>query len=617
MSTSGISFAGSSIDVQGMVNSLMALEQRPLQSIQAKQSSTNVTISALSELKSRTDATYVAANAVQSGLLLSGRTATSSDSEVASVAVTTPQLAGISSYELSVSRLASSQRSTFMGFNSSTEVFGAGTGGTNSLTISIPASSSMSDDGLAITKSFDIAGQSLAQIRAAINEDDDLAGRVSASVVNTNGPAGWVLVLTGAKTGDDAVFEATWTSEPSVTEELTAVKTIGGFTSATSQGTIVTPHNATASNSLQISIDANSSLSGGTAINVSIPLIDPTDSSKMRSLTQIKDAINSDASINDKLVAHVINQGGAQGWALVLRSVNASADATFGVNWDVDPEVEDQLTASRGALAVNHSPIAGLTDERDASYTNDTTDVDYFLRGGAKRALDAQAVLNGLTVESASNSFKDAIAGVSFEVKKPGSSTTIQVNDNRDAVKQKVSAFASAISDLLVKLRDLTKPGTEQTRAGPLASNSGALSMQSSILSSFMRGFTLTGEPGVRKNWSLLGLEVQRDGSITVNTSTLDDYLAGSGGALLARGFESNAVLSTLNAFRGVEGTLQGTIATMRSELSSLEKRRDDMVARLDRTRTMMLKKYAALDAQLSKMNQLRSNIGASLSAVA
>jgi len=174
MSTSGISFAGSSIDVQGMVNSLMALEQRPLQSIQAKQSSTNVTISALSELKSRTDATYVAANAVQSGLLLSGRTATSSDIEVASVAVTTPQLAGISSYELSVSRLASSQRSTFMGFNSSTEVFGAGTGGTNSLTISIPASSSMSDDGLAITKSFDIAGQSLAQIRAAINEDDDL-----------------------------------------------------------------------------------------------------------------------------------------------------------------------------------------------------------------------------------------------------------------------------------------------------------------------------------------------------------------------------------------------------------------------------------------------------------
>ena len=632
-STSSLGIGGGVFDVQGTVNALMGIEQRSMARLNERESTTNVSISALGELKSKVDAAYSAVDALRSPTLLNGRSAASSATEVAEVSVSNAFAATVNNYDLNVSRLASAQRSTFVGFNSKTAQMGAGNGA-NQLTIEIPASSLLADNATAVTKSFSLQGKSLTDLLQEINNDNDLKNRVSGSLVNTNGAAGWALVLSGLKTGDDARFVATWDSDPTLTENLTSVKSISGFRSATASGVVdysggFSP--AAGGNTINITIPAGSSLSDGTAISESISLLtaDAPFSAiapGMRSLTSVRDAINNNANLTGKVTAHVVHQGGNQGWALVVRGATAASDASFELTWDAELEVQSDLTNTLGARAVSAAPLAGISDVSSSTYNAADK---AFVNGGATAALDAQATLNGLVVESANNTFSEAIAGVTVSVKKTGSAS-LRVADKREGIKSAVGALASALSALNTRTLELTRPGNDKTKAGPLASNSGVLSLQSAVMSSYVSGFTLSASPTTQRSWSLLGLEVQRDGSVSVNSARLDEFLSGTGGlsvaeaasfgsgaAMLSNGFSTSALATMLNTFRGTTGSLQSTLDYMNVSKQSLAREKTAETARLERTRAALVRKYSAVDAQLTKMNQMRSNIGAALSRVA
>jgi len=106
MSTSSVSGSGTVIDVQGIVNSLMQVEQRPLASINEKIKSANVSISALSELKSMVDTAYAASSAVEDPIMLSGKTISVSDAALAKATVTSNADASLGSIVVKSVRLA-------------------------------------------------------------------------------------------------------------------------------------------------------------------------------------------------------------------------------------------------------------------------------------------------------------------------------------------------------------------------------------------------------------------------------------------------------------------------------------------------------------------------------
>jgi len=110
MSTSSVSGSGTVIDVQGIVNSLMQVEQRPLASINEKIKSANVSISALSELKSMVDTAYAASSAVEDPIMLSGKTISVSDAALAKATVTSNADASLGSIVVKSVRLAEAQK---------------------------------------------------------------------------------------------------------------------------------------------------------------------------------------------------------------------------------------------------------------------------------------------------------------------------------------------------------------------------------------------------------------------------------------------------------------------------------------------------------------------------
>lgn len=477
MSTSSVSGSGSIINVAGIVNSLIQVEQRPLGAINDKISTANVSISAMSDLKSAVDAAFAAASAIENPLLLSAKTVAVSDASVARVSVSDSSAANLGAISVAAVKLAEVQRSklSLSGATATDVPLGAG-----SLQISIPAGSTLlaadERDAAFDPGAIDISNMTLADLRDRINED--FAGKLRADLVNTGvGAEPWVLVLTGSQTGDSADFDVSLDSTP-----------VSAFQAA------------------------------------------------------------------------------------------QSAEATVG----------------------------------------------------------------GITVKSETNSFEQAIPGVKFELLKartmngiPGASdvsTLLTVSDNKAEITNKVTALATSFSALVQKIRTLSAPGSNTTKAGPLASNSGVLSLSSSIMASYSQGFrvstpgvyteadgsligttvTVSGEAYTQLTWGHLGLELSRDGNVTVNSARLNEALNGRVGAALAGGFSSQ-LKSVLDSFRGVSGSMQTVLESMRGSVTNLQKDAEKTQARIDRMRAMYTAKYSALDAKLVSMRQQSSNVQSAL----
>jgi len=104
MATSGISSGTAAIDVAGMVEGLMAIENRPLVTLQSKIKSQNLIISDLGQLKSKVSAFQTALQAVENPDSYSAAVASSSNESAVTVSTSTGALIG--NHQITVTQLA-------------------------------------------------------------------------------------------------------------------------------------------------------------------------------------------------------------------------------------------------------------------------------------------------------------------------------------------------------------------------------------------------------------------------------------------------------------------------------------------------------------------------------
>lgn len=176
---------GSGLDINGLVEKLVAAEKAPRQAqITRAQTSTVTTISALGQLKGALGAFQNSLSGLSTLDTFSSRSATSSDIEKFTATATSSAAAG--SYDIEVVRLASAHQVSSQGFASgSSHVIGHGT-----LTIGLGLSTFQ----VGIPES----AQTLAQVRDAINTAPS-NNLVRATIVN--GSDGAHLVLTSQASG--------------------------------------------------------------------------------------------------------------------------------------------------------------------------------------------------------------------------------------------------------------------------------------------------------------------------------------------------------------------------------------------------------------------------------
>lgn len=188
---------GSGLDVNGIVSQLMAAERQPLTALAKKEQSYNQKLSAFGQVRSVLANFQTALQDLSSGSKFQALSATASDTTVLSASASGKAVPA--SYQVEVTKLAQQQKLASAGYAGTDTVVGSGTltiqfgtydSGSNTFTVNADKA----------TKSITIdpANNTLAGIRDAIN---DANAGVSATIVNDGSASGNRLVLTSTDSG--------------------------------------------------------------------------------------------------------------------------------------------------------------------------------------------------------------------------------------------------------------------------------------------------------------------------------------------------------------------------------------------------------------------------------
>lgn len=324
---------------------------------------------------------------------------------------------------------------------------------------------------------------------------------------------------------------------------------------------------------------------GATAVDLTI---DPAKSS----LADIRDQINAAGA---GVVASIVND--VTGSRLVLRSATSGAENGFRVQVLAD---DDGNTGDAGGLsALGFDPSAGGVSLMERKQT----------------AANALATVNGVPVESATNTLAGTIEGLTLNLRKLGEAEVV-VEPDTAALKKSVDEFVNAYNESIKLLRAQTSYDPATKQAGPLQGDRSGSAMLAQLRGIF------TGAGGISTTYARLaevGLNLNTDGSIKVEGAKLSAALAN--GAELKKLFAN--VDETVPANQGVANKLQGWLnqslnsdGTLDSRTQSLQARKrnnEQAQARLEdrvaRTQVRLERQYSALDTRMGQLSGLASYV--------
>ncbi|SHM16089.1 flagellar filament capping protein FliD [Vreelandella subglaciescola] len=293
-------------------------------------------------------------------------------------------------------------------------------------------------------------------------------------------------------------------------------------------------------------------------------------------LEDVRDAINADeeSGVN----ASIINDG--TGYRLALSSRETGADASIsGFSFDGDATIsaDDALVADGGTL---------------------------------QAGTDASLTVNGIGITSANNQVEDAIQGVTLNLKEEGEST-VTVEQDTLAVREAVTGFVDAYNDLKETTGKLTSFNAETGQAGELNGDSTVRMVESSLRN------VVGGMGNAGSDFSMLsdiGISLEVDGSLSVDSDKLDDVLSSDQQALsdfFAGVDDSDGFAARLEGSVGQmlsdNGSVNGAISSAENRIDSLGQRYDRMEQSVDRTVARYRTQFSQLDGMVAQMNQTSS----------
>jgi flagellar hook-associated protein 2 len=311
-------------------------------------------------------------------------------------------------------------------------------------------------------------------------------------------------------------------------------------------------------------------------------------------LEKVRDKINSAGA---GITASIVND--ANGARLAIKSSTTGLDNGFRISVD-DADGGNADTAGLSALAYDpENGVSALNVKQSAA--------------------NAKATINGLEVESATNTLSNVVDGLNVTLGKVtkvnGVDTPINITVTQDTatISKAITDYATAYSDVAKFLKDQTKYDADSKTGGPLQGDRAATSMISQLRSA------LTGTSTASSTFQRLadvGLDPIADGSIKVNTAKLNSALGNlselkkmfadgssdqdkQGLAVRMRKFADTAM--------GVDGSLTTRQDGLRRSLTANTKQQAQLEDRVTQTEKRLRAQYTALDSKMAQISGLSS----------
>ena len=563
MATSAVSTGTSVLNVQNLVSSLMQVETVPLTKLDAKIKAVNTTVSALGGFRSKVTALQTALGALASADSFSTRATSSTNSTLLSATATTTALVG--DLDVSVTQSAKRQQSllTNADFTSTSALVGSGS-------LSIVTSNNVT--GLSISTS---SSDTLATLAALVNIQGQQSLLTSTSFTSATSYVGDGSLIIGDNTISTSASTDTLTS---LATSINADSSTYGVTAAVKQ-----------QNDGTWGLELTSTTSGGTfTAPTAIGAYTPT-------------VVSTTAYVYGVTAAVVQQDAGVYG--LMLTSTSTGTANTFTVPTTV------------GSSSVASNTLAATDAVNGVAYTRGSNTFS--------------SVLSGLTLninEAVGSTTSTAItaAGVTTTATVASSVTSdsarITVAAQNSAAATAVQAMVTAYNDVITQNQTLTKSSTDAATRGTLAGDTALPAFMTMVKTLFDAG--AYDSAGTNVLWSTAGVSFQRNGTLSIDSTKLSTALSGDLGTILASGLLFGTTSSTTDLVariyteNGGSGLLSTGQTGATSTLRLLNDKRAKLSTRLDLAQAAYTKKYAALDAMLTKMQQVSQDLAGSLDAL-
>lgn len=549
------STGASGLPIDSLVTAQMQAEQQPITDIQTKISSYNTKLSAYSTLKSGLSTFQTAVDKLATAAKFNAQSVTASDAT--SISATANGTAVLGNYSVSVTQLATSQKLASSAYSSATDIVGTGT-----LTISFgtytaanggtPASFTANADKTDLTIDITSSNNTLAGIRDAINAKN---ASVSASIVNDG--SGNRLVITSKDTGEV--------------------------------------------NSLKISVaddDGNNTDTGGLSALAYDPL---ASSNNMTQMTAAKNALLTVDGMSISKASNTVSDV-IQGVTLTLKTVT-SASNTLSVGTDTDT-IQASVQSFVDAYNALNTSMRNLTKFVSAGSSSNGA-----LLGDSTARNIMVKLKSMLSASSPTATTYKTLSDIGVSMGSDGS-LSLDSSKLQKAVTTNVSDVAKLFSPsatstdpqvTFISSKDDTASGTYAVNITQLGGNGvNAIGTINGVTAN-TTGSVLTGVTG---NPSY-GLQLSVTGTATGSRGTVT-FSKGLAGELS----------SLLDDWLDTEGALTTKTDGISSSIKDLNKKADDISARLPAIEARYRAQYAKLDALLSSLQSTSSNLTSQLAAI-
>jgi flagellar hook-associated protein 2 len=315
--------------------------------------------------------------------------------------------------------------------------------------------------------------------------------------------------------------------------------------------------------------------------------------------------------------------------AAVINAANAGVKATvLTVDGKEQLAIQSTTTGSANGFRIT----ATGTGLESLSYTAENVAATPTGMQKGQRGANAAVEINGISLSPATNTLTDIVPGVTVNLLK-AEAAQISVVQDKAGIQTNIQAFADAYTALSKTLSDATKyvPGGQ---SGVLQGDTTTVGLQRLMRDMFKS--TYTGSPPGFKYPSDVGLELQTDGSLKVNGSSLTAALGnmaslqtlftyGSSGPVYNKQTDGFGVRfreltkELLNASGGAtsvskdNGFVTNKAAALQASITRNSDEQDRVNTRASAVEKRLRAQYSALDAKMATMSSLSSYVTAQL----
>lgn len=631
------------IDVTSAVAAAIYADRAPERIWQADQTTLSSQTTALTAIQTATESLF---NDMESLNTLTGplesRTVTSSNSSYVSATAATGATPGV--HNVDVSTLA-----TLGSWYSDLETSGTATLPTSSLTITTTSGATTT-----IATGSGNTGDNLNDLATAINADSslgltatvmsDATGSRLAIVSNTAGAANDFSITTSDFSGTSWTSPELGTGSTLGANSITLTSSAGTTTINTTSGETYAQlasaiNNATVYTSTTGFTSTQSSLTNSTALTAgSVTTIQDSQTGNTFTFTAtqgdtVADLNNAIASAvtNGTLSANVtgaissgkevISEGsGDQGITVstndaALGTMNASAGTTVPLG----------LTATAGSNSIGTNLT--ITSNDGSSFT---VNEPAFGFTQANAATDATGTIDGIPFDSASNTVTGVVPGVTMSLLGTTSGASVSLTVAPDAttistaINQFVTDYNSALNLVNAQFTmtsSTDSSGNTTSSQGVLASDPTVVSLQSALEAAVGYEYTPSSGTTTVSTLSDLGITVNDDGSLSVDTTTLDNALT-TDPTDVQNFFQGSALNGFANNFYGVlntytmpsDGSFQVDLNSISAQNTSLSSEISDFETNyISSQQTILTADFSSAEIALQSLPEEMAQLNAEL----